>query len=254
MIIEIEKLQEDNNRVHRSTRTPRVSGDLSPGPHQLHGTGLNAPTKDEEDASVGTGDLHAQEVFPHQDNVETSSVPAAGNNREGRLALSAPVLDSSQTCVAGHTSMPHHQVSGPSPIPKQNQASASSHHGDPSSHVGTQFVVGSVDDGSNLPPPVILPSKKFPPLQEDAVSSSQTNLPRATHASKPYYVAKDNFRTFSNEGAVGGGVAPDKVCAPGLLAPLDPNLQCICCQRVFRKGEIQIFKQHVTDCMRAPYV
>ena len=32
--------------------------------------------------------------------------------------------------------------------------------------------------------------------------------------------------------------------------PLDPNLQCICCGRTFRKGEIQIFKKHMLECTK----
>ena len=30
--------------------------------------------------------------------------------------------------------------------------------------------------------------------------------------------------------------------------PFDPNLQCPICQRMFRKGEIQLYRQHVELC------
>ena len=40
----------------------------------------------------------------------------------------------------------------------------------------------------------------------------------------------------------------DRVEVTGLHAPLDHNLTCRTCQRVFRLGEIQLFARHVSTC------
>ena len=39
-----------------------------------------------------------------------------------------------------------------------------------------------------------------------------------------------------------------RVEVTGLHAPLDPNLTCPACQTVFRLGEIQLFRSHVSTC------
>ena len=39
-----------------------------------------------------------------------------------------------------------------------------------------------------------------------------------------------------------------RVAVTGLHAPLDPNLTCPTCQTVFRLGEIQLFRSHVSTC------
>ena len=40
----------------------------------------------------------------------------------------------------------------------------------------------------------------------------------------------------------------NKAEVTGLQAPLDPNLACPTCQRVFRLGQIQLFARHVSTC------
>ena len=75
-----------------------------------------------------------------------------------------------------------------------------------------------------------VPNSKQPaPARDDSLSTSlDTQIQEAVE-----YVLEDG---------------EDKAEVTGLHAPLDPNLACPTCQRVFRLGEIQLFARHVSTC------
>ena len=74
---------------------------------------------------------------------------------------------------------------------------------------------------------------------------------------RPGYVSESDLHAAVGEDGrvVGGakgvrGVAScgDAPTHHGAIAPFDLNLQCICCRQMFRKGEIQAYRQHVLEC------
>ena len=97
-----------------------------------------------------------------------------------------------------------------------------------------QQLCASIDDGSDLPPPICL----YPPSGQlcDLAEESSNNLVRdlevemQCEAEKVRALEKCKDRPTQHE------------------IPLDFNLKCPTCNKVFRKGQIQRFRGHVSNC------
>ena len=142
--------------------------------------------------------------------------------------------------------------STPSLIPKQNHPHSSPLPASP--RFVSQFAVGSVDDGSNLPPPTqsVLRKLHFHPPLHLAKSLSEPGLSILSHVrtGSGYVADSESCTAIDEEAECGSDLGVGAGSVTNTDAPFDPNLQCICCGQKFRKGEIQIFRQHVLQCTR----
>ena len=246
----------------------KVSADGCPDPHQSLDTALNPVGHNEESSSVGTGALLPS---PNGNPRQPLTSPAC---LDSGIASLAPVCDTNKSQEAVPIQIPS-QVHIPSHVPVQNHSTLPSsipipisgrhdNHMSTAPHLDSNIVIGSVDDGSNLPLPMMLPRKRLSlDSQEQAGSNwekpggSEPQAPRRVpHVRRPDYVSEGDLCADISEDILAeaervvGGATRGMDSALNTCAPLDPNLQCICCGWMFRKGEIQIFKKHVLECTR----
>ena len=87
----------------------------------------------------------------------------------------------------------------------------------------------SHDNNDDLPPPLTLPKANHPPNTVSHLPQSSRPIAYPVEASQHHRVEADGMTSLVN-------------------IPYDPNLVCPVCRRMFRKGEIQLYKQHVELC------
>ena len=87
----------------------------------------------------------------------------------------------------------------------------------------------SCDNDDDLPPPIMLPKAYHPP-------NTVSHLPQSSRPIS-YPVEASQYHNAETE-----------VITSLMEIPFDPNLVCPICRRMFRKGEIQLYKQHVEMC------
>eukprot|EP00731_Ephydatia_muelleri_P005082 Em0002g1258a len=107
-----------------------------------------------------------------------------------------------------------------------NSSQQPQNHPEPSASKATTEPAHSRDSDDDLPPPVMLPKAYHPP-------NTFSLLPQS---SRPAAHQVEEVTQMT----------------PSVEIPFDPNLQCPICQRMFRKGEIQLYRQHVELCQTVP--
>ena len=133
----------------------------------------------------------------------------------------------------------HSLRSTPNWIPKQNHSHSSPLPASPC--FVSQFAVGSVDDGSNLPPPTQSNFTFTHLCISLAKSLSEPGLSILSHvctAGSGYVADSELYTAIDEEAECGSDLGVGAGSVTNTDAPFDPNLQCICCGQKFRKGEI----------------
>ena len=105
------------------------------------------------------------------------------------------------------------------------------HRGSSASKASTQPARAHIshDSDDDLPPPLKLPKANHPPNTVSHLPQSSRPIAYPVQASQHHRVEADGMKSSVN-------------------IPFDPNLVCLICRRMFRKGEIQLFRQHVELC------
>ena len=181
-----------------------MSADGCPDPHQSLDTALNPVGHNEESLSVGTGALL---LSPNKNPWQPFPSPAC---LDSGIASLAPVCDTNKSQEAVPIQIPSpSQVHIPSHVPVLNHLTLPSsipipisgrhdNHMSAAPHLDSNIVIGSVDDGSNLPLPMMLPRKRYSlDSQEQAGSNwekpggSEPQVPRRVpHVHRLDYVSE----------------------------------------------------------------